>query len=725
MAKAAAFMAGEVTAAKFCRRSELLPQEEELRSTAINALVREDIISGDQNPDTGEFVFVIDPTKINGISRDKLLKYVGGIGYDGSGNQLKKSEIIARIFRDIQSITPGQQEEGDLNPKPFLYIPKNAKDALDPAKIKKAEFQTTLWDIAGNKEDGNEEYPVADGPGANALETRLATIIFHPSYGDGYRDKSGVLLVRDPATREYKKFSTGTLSDYNISGTRLSVRGGKVVRSSRQGLAEMAPSLIRNGALRKEDLMAIRGTKTGVYDRRPSKRGIKKLVMFNGVRHYVGPHAEGAAAVLLSPTTAGIIEKDASGKEMLTRVFNAFDSSQFELKQKEKFHDSGVDETKPRPFDLAEFSGPKKDGESEELYANRRAVVDYVEFMKIKDDLAKIGIPVDSGNIETETNLARAVRILSQTNRYEIFLAFAKKTGESGIAAIITAGDDAPYVEAILKIGEKLSADKAREFFEETDQEKILESLHENSGDKTIVALRENIRRTNRELFIRCAASETAIKNPRETKKILDRAKAEIRLFENMLRIIEETEQLPSEYLRGTEMAITETGELSDLDLANMLKQFEETRKNDLDEKGKPIYDAEHLEGLVQDFKQKLENPKARFYTVRQGGAIIAFVRFEDLPNDHVYAGSFTTSKDLRGEKLGSALMRTAFAQENADRTLEAIVFSGNPRLMEYHTQKLGHEIHYDQPLKIGGALYYRMTREPRKQATVSLGAAA
>ncbi len=636
VAQAADYMAGEITSIELRRSSKKIQNVEQLTIDAITRLSEQGFIEIVEHPETREDVFVIDPAQIAGLGRDALGKIVGPLAYDGNEQQNRtKSAMLALIFKDIQAITPEQLRQGDFNEKPFLYIPETADAAIDPAEIKQVDFQTTLWDLA-QTHGATEKYPVADGPAADRLETRLATILFHPSYGDGYRDKNGTLYVRDSETREYKKFSTRTLGDYNISGNILIAQEGKVVRTNRQGLAELAPNLIARGVLHKEDFRAIRSQKTGDYSERVVRERIKThSVMFNRVNHYVGRQFIGSKAVLMSPTTGGILEHDdATGEEKLTHVFNAFDSEKFPIPaHRNDFGTANVKDTKPRPFNQEEF-------------ANDPAVLDYIDFVKAKKDLSEVGVQIESGNIVNETNLARAVRILTQQNQYDKFLNFAKKNKEVGVNALTAASDDAPYVEAVLKIGSELSAEKARDFF-------TLDPQDESTG-----LAEESVRHTTRELFLNYANNGQAIKNPAETQKALARAKTEVRLSIQALKIAQKNSNVSIENLRGVQFVAENAADLQPKDRAMMIGVFERARQ-DL----KAADPALFTEELVE-FKQKLEASDSQFYLVKRDGVVTAFFRYDTSPNGDQCFGSFNVDGSLQNAGIGKALLQAAIEEK-------------------------------------------------------------
>ncbi|PIR86761.1 MAG: hypothetical protein COU11_04630 [Candidatus Harrisonbacteria bacterium CG10_big_fil_rev_8_21_14_0_10_49_15] len=317
--------------------------------------------------------------------------------------------------------------------------------------------------------------------------------------------------------------------------------------------------------------------------------------------------------------------------------------------------------------------------------------------------------------------LIRFLMTKSQREVTERLKPFAEKFGQDGLRTFLSTGDDLSFGEDILDVSERMPEDSVRALFAKYAE--IVDAAQSSAaylvdnfpaGAASIISEEKITRQLlskGKELLARYEKGDVPEKIPEE----LDNIKADILLFGAALKTAGEHEQIKFEDVKGTEIASLQTKEIPPADREAMIALFKQIRENDK-------YSPEHLAALEQGFREALEKNIGRFYVAKYNGTVLAFVRFEDLPNGNVYAGSFTASQDVRGSTIGSALIEEAFMRENADRTLEAVVFSGNPRLMEYHTKVLGHEILRDKTLKIGDATYFKMIRRPQG-ATKSLAA--
>lgn len=279
--------------------------------------------------------------------------------------------------------------------------------------------------------------------------------------------------------------------------------------------------------------------------------------------------------------------------------------------------------------------------------------------------------------------------------------------------------EDPRYAEALLTIAEKIEPQSAEAIFDKyTEIVRAADAAEEYLSGK-LPSLRTNsnaihsirISLLHRANTLLREYSEKSDQPTSVIERSLTQIHSDILLFAATCKIASENSNFSLETIRDTEIQTIETSQLTPTEKNEIRELFESVRSQD-------NYSQSHLIALKQGLDEVLTKGVGRFYVMKHENKIVAFVRFEDLPNGNVYAGSFTASPDVRGSTIGSSLIQIAFAKENANRALEAIVFSGNPRLMEYHTKTLGHRLLRDQTLMIGDALYYRMVRPPQNATT-------
>ncbi|MEK7158569.1 MAG: GNAT family N-acetyltransferase, partial [Patescibacteria group bacterium] len=87
---------------------------------------------------------------------------------------------------------------------------------------------------------------------------------------------------------------------------------------------------------------------------------------------------------------------------------------------------------------------------------------------------------------------------------------------------------------------------------------------------------------------------------------------------------------------------------------------------------------------VVEGFDAALQNPANRFYIARYRGEMLGFVRFDDLKNGNVYAGSLNIRPELRGSSLGETILKMAIVQESRNHPVEATAYPKLPIAERY-----------------------------------------
>ncbi|MDQ5941010.1 MAG: N-acetyltransferase protein [Candidatus Dependentiae bacterium] len=184
--------------------------------------------------------------------------------------------------------------------------------------------------------------------------------------------------------------------------------------------------------------------------------------------------------------------------------------------------------------------------------------------------------------------------------------------------------------------------------------------------------------------------------------------RAEILLFGATFKAAKETgKNLNLEDIRGTEVNLVESSLLNDEnneDKEKMISLYSAAREG---------FSEEHFALRLQGFKDLLASKEGRFYILKHNQEIVAFVHFKDLPNGNVYGGSFSVMSDVKGERLGDALLRTALDTENAHKDVEAVVDSGDEKLLRYYRDTLGHQL-TGETVMVGSTKYLKMIRTAR-----------
>lgn len=87
---------------------------------------------------------------------------------------------------------------------------------------------------------------------------------------------------------------------------------------------------------------------------------------------------------------------------------------------------------------------------------------------------------------------------------------------------------------------------------------------------------------------------------------------------------------------------------------------------------------------LLEKFEKKAKNPNARFHLFKWGSDLQAFVVFENLSDRGSYMSAFNVKKEVRGYKIGEAMLTQVINGEATHHVLEADVVATNPIIPKY-----------------------------------------
>jgi len=459
------FLTGNLTREETKRGIARIPDREPLVKKALERLEQMGFIHWAINPEKKTKVLVVDIKKITERKgrNDRWFQNLGGIFHHKAYGKGNKTDALYEIFRDKNVISQEDLDRKIYKEKPLFYIPESKNHAITPEEIKKTDFHIGLWDVI-QKSSTNREFPIKEGRGLTWLETRIALFLFHPRFGDGYRDDKGIFMVRDPKTRKYHPLSWEGLSKYGFSDSIIANRK----RSVRGGIRELLPNLINKKLLRSEDFRALSGYQSSETER-ASRTKVTPVgyAMFNGVRHYLGREFVGKPIRIyeLSKSMGGIAEVNEEGKEELRYTFRIFTKDN-SPRAKGGEAIAGRKHTELTPFSPERVSLPRRADETEEEYKQRIESVQGFSFLlRISSDLEPLGIALHKEEIREQMVIAKAARFLSEKNAYQRFLRLAKTFGEDGVRSFFTTEYDSENGEKILEIGEKLETEEAEVLF--------------------------------------------------------------------------------------------------------------------------------------------------------------------------------------------------------------------------------------------------------------------
>ncbi len=269
----------------------------------------------------------------NVVDLDKMKEMLQEIAEQGKDKRSVQDIKIAsqqRLFLALYSrhknsvfVTKDQIKRDDITPKALFYQPASAEAAGSSLDIVDAEFHMPLWGL-GEKVFKSKDvpYPTEDGTEVSSMETRIALLLFHPDYGDGRRDpRDGKLYLKnpdydpsDPKSKKRIMFNQRLLKQFG--GDSLFNRLYKNTNADdmatlRDVLPEYLPNLSAAGEITVDDIRQVTlSWKGNTPEKIAGKEIKKKVVMFNGVRHYVGDRFNNAIAEPIDDETALIFSEE-------------------------------------------------------------------------------------------------------------------------------------------------------------------------------------------------------------------------------------------------------------------------------------------------------------------------------------------------------------------------------------------------------------------------------
>ncbi len=244
-----------------------------------------------------------------------------------------KMQMLQHVFYGLKVVSREDWEAGKRESKDLIYSPSSLDEALDIESIKKSKFYLSPNDFIKSGTDiySNMMEPIPMD------DVTLALLIYHPDYGDGYRNEQGKLMVYYPSRNKYVPISSSFFTDemkrYTYS------RHGSTMHSPRTFLKERASAIQEAGLLQASDFrrqMLHNKASDEYFNRKLNKNG---TVMLKGVFYYVGRHfADKQARVLeIDESRAAVCVPDKSGKLQAVQVFDLYERDDPRLTKKYNF----------------------------------------------------------------------------------------------------------------------------------------------------------------------------------------------------------------------------------------------------------------------------------------------------------------------------------------------------------------------------------------------------
>lgn len=722
---------------------------QKIKAKMIEALEKNEIITYGLK---GEII--CDLEKIKNL-QGEIFK--GARDFDVHGNRIKVSwqRMIMEIFAGKKVISQKDYEKrlsGDesVKEKPLFYLPKNKDEAFDINKIRQADFYLTISDF--NSAESDKIDPAFQKlAGIGALEAEVAVRIYHPAFGAGFRNPEGKLMVKKDINNEggFVKLNTDWLSGSRRKKYNSGTKKSNVFHSPRIGLAtKRFKNLRESGLLTPDDFGQQENSPTSEIFRIAKKIGIKggtnvgtfyqdesgeKKYAF--ARYTLGTEFEDKELVKLAENLFGIVD-EVQGIKRVTHIFEPADITLIKQKQKEyedkygkkpkpaSVHFGKRDKNSPKPveFKLAKISQQRED-ESAEDYAERvaafNAVKEYNKLQQVSKDLSEIA-RIGIHNLSLREQNALTSYAFENNENYQKVLDFAKKYGQAGLKTFLACEYDMSAGNKILKIGEKLSQPVAKKILAKYQEITKMSSLLVEQlqgifsqdlswNEDTLKNIKESLLKKGKDLLDYFAGlSEKESKNKElEIIQQLENTKNEIILLASVFKSVAKEKQIKPEELAGLSLEIKTADQLNNETRKQMMQIFKANRPN---------YPAKLLKASANKFEEALSSPKATFHVISHGKDIVAFIRFEELPNGHHYAGSLNVRNEAKDLAIGGALLSQTLDAEATKYVIEADAYALIPMLKNY-VEKFGFLIvGFDQNYHGSGEPFYKLIRNDEQR---------
>lgn len=613
-----------------------------------------------------------------------------------------------------------------------------------------------IWDLEKKFHYWETKIKTQNGEEVTLFDLRAVVAIF----GDlkAKRDQEGKLLVYDKERNQWRPFSSNLfreLTKLNITGTDAS--GDHIISFYGSPMAfvnKYGQNLLKTGLLQPSDFRVRRGTRTSeLFD--VEKRRLnpnQPYVVFRGgeghsARYYLGkskivgteiPITGETFTIELDPETGGVIENRLGTSKLLCTI-KLFKENEVQKKREEarqKYVASknkeptsqeltastlfGGPEVKDRieEYDITNYL-PQRDGESATDYARRVNRLQNVDFIAktSRDFFSEANIGVHNFPWSEQLILANAI---FETPSPEKLKEFVKQYGRNGLRTFLSLDYDSKMADTILKLGEKFP-EAAKIIFEKYNEiidlskevEDFILRTFGNTTTESALKVKESLFRKAKDLLASYKNKINSEKTADLTKvgPELENIKAEVLLFASTFKVLSGKEKVELTDLEGTRFEIKDSSLLTDTEKQTMTRIFIENR---------PGYSPELLEKTLGEFTEVLKTSGHEFHVLRFNDDIIAFCRFDKLPNGNLYAGSLNVRTEIRGSAIGSAMIHATLDKKTEENTVEAVVYEKNPMLNKYLTEfgfeRVEGESGIDRNYKGTGQTFLRIIRKKTKK---------
>jgi len=656
---------------------------------------------------------------------DKLLKFfkstlIDKLGPIYSGKYLgnrNTAKTLSLLFndKDLKVISREDYEQGSEQAKDLFYFPESKEDALDIKKIKASDFYLSLRDVAQVKYN----HPDTRYGNINDLDYRevlLPLLIYHPKYGDGYRNKkTGKLKVRDLKTNEYVKLGVDWIrKNYGNFGQ---IKGGEGMHDPHNFVRRKLPNLFQGGhnLLKPEDFTVRVDERREPTERRISNIKKKGVVSLNGVDHILGAkYAEDSyQAIELSSDLGAIvdIDKEQARPVALFNIFEKDNKFSRTTNRKRKYYQARLSETKPRPYSLEEFFSKHENEEGEEYQERLRSMPNMDKLISISNDLR-----TEAGVSLVRYDYADQLLLTQATEKYgrKRVIKFIQDYKDEGARMLISALKQGREKD-VLNIAEEFDPQFAGQVFARYNEilnlkdisREDIRKMFKSSPDIT----KTDINNYSQNIEIR--ASQLLEKFSNNKEKIsreellndLEDYKSDSVNYAAICKMAREAGELDFAEMRDTRFMGLTSEQLSD-NQKEMIRQIVEVNYP------RPDQQEEVVEKIEEAFNNSNKTEWKLLVRRQEDGseALVSCIRFDQIDDDNVYAASLNVGPEYQDSRLGDAMFHKTMNDAAKYKKIHAISQVDKP-VSQFYVNKGGFNISGVKTNKKTGINYYKIER--------------
>jgi len=611
------------------REFEAIPDLETLQEQALRVL--EEIGAIYRSPE-GAIVARLDRIKMLGHEDIHRFGQLHKSKYYGNK---QKYPALFYAFKDRRVISEQDYHAGEREGKPLFYSPASEEEAFDVERIKQADFYLGLWDVGGLVYSG-QSYPSIER-GTDFTEVALACLIYHPQYGNGYRNEQGKLLVYNQESEEYQPASAEKLFRGNLG-----LKSNAHIRPA-EYIMDHLPDLNRSGLLVPEDIEVrpALGTERPYYIRRLI--GPKGSVMIDKVQYYVGKQEEfqGAEVYKIADDLA-VIRKD--GK--ITHTFKLRAQGDPALiphsytkggKKTIYYWRTRKEDTLVTPYNQDEFLEKKADETDQEYEARAVPVENFELWSKLDRAFGEKGALNPFRSMELEPGQANKI------------LSVSRKMDPQLMAEVIDS-----YQKVVRSAREIASY--------------VRESLGAKHADERVIhRVTRHLMKRSLDLLLRYGENPPS---PDQIRLELADLQSEVLLFaatfkglkgENQPIRLEDFAKFKVEVRQGMQITPDERDRMKTMIVQNRM-------------------DRPDIIGQAEaEFETALASPNSSFYLLKYGDDLVGFFRMDRQGELDAYIGSLNVPRQIQGSGLGDEALKTYFRQALMGRVGHASADPRNP----------------------------------------------